>query len=205
MGKSTAAATLRRLRVPVFDADHIVHRLMAPGGTAVEPVAAAFPGVRSTAGGIDRALLGQRVFSDPEVLSRLERIVHPMVAAAERRFLALARARREPIAVLDVPLLFETGGERRCDYVVVVSAPDRVQRQRVLRRPGMNERRLAASLQRQMPDQEKRRRADFVVPTGLDRNLSLRRLRAIIKLLRDQKSHFPPKARRTRRERPRRR
>jgi dephospho-CoA kinase len=204
MGKSTAAATLRRLRVPVFDADHIVHRLMVPGGAAVERVATAFPGVRATAGGIDRALLGQRVFSDPEALSRLERIVHPMVAAAERRFLALTRARREPIAVLDVPLLFESGGERRCDYVVVVSAPGRVQRQRVLRRPGMNEGRLAARLQRQMPDQEKRRRADFVVPTGLDRNLSLRRLRAVIRLLRAQKPHLIRKTRRAYRERRRR-
>jgi dephospho-CoA kinase len=107
-----------------------------------------------------------------------------MVAAEEKRFVNLARARRERLAVLDVPLLFETGGERRCDYVLVVSAPPLIQRQRVLRRPGMTEIRLAAILQKQMPDREKRRRADFVAPTGLGRNLTLRYLRMIVTLLR---------------------
>jgi dephospho-CoA kinase len=187
MGKSTAAATLRRLRVPVFDADRVVHRLLAPGGTAVEPVAAAFCGVRTAKGGVDRSLLGQRVFSDPEALAQLERIIHPMVEAFEKRFLAFARARREPIAVLDIPLLFESGSEQRCDYVLVVSAPRLVQRQRVLRRPGMTEGRLAAILSNQIPDYEKRRRADFVVPTGLSRGLSLRRLRAIVRLFRAER------------------
>ena len=187
MGKSTAAATLQRLRVPLFDADRVVHRLLAPGGTAVEPVAAAFYGVRTAKGGIDRSLLGQRVFSDSEALSRLERIIHPMVEGFEKRFLAFARARREPIVVLDIPLLFESGSERRCDYVLVVSAPRFVQRQRVLRRPGMTEGRLAAILTNQMPDYEKRRRADFVVPTGLSRALSLRRLRAVVRLLRAER------------------
>jgi len=185
MGKSTAAMTLQRLGVPLFDADRMVHRLLAPGGAAVEPVAAAFPGVRATDGGIDRAILGQHVFSDALALSRLERIIHPMVAAGEKRFLAFARARREPIVVLDIPLLFESGSERRCDYVLVVSAPGLVQRQRVLRRRGMTERRFTAILGNQMPDREKRRRADFVVPTGLSRNVSLRRLRAIVRRLRD--------------------
>ena len=184
MGKSTAAATLQRLRVPLFDADRVVHRLLAPGGAAVEPVAAAFSGVRAAKGGIDRSLLGQRVFADPQALSRLERIIHPMVEAREKRFLAFARARREAIVVLDIPLLFESRSERRCDYVLVVSAPQLVQRQRVLRRPGMTERRLAAIMSNQMPDYEKRRRADFVVPTGLSRGLSLRRLRAIVRRLR---------------------
>jgi dephospho-CoA kinase len=185
MGKSTAAGTLRRLGIPLFDADRAVHRMLAPGGSAVAAVAAVFPGVRNAQGGIDRSLLGQRVFSDAEALSRLERIIHPMVAASEKRFLELARARRESLVVLDIPLLFESGGERRCDYVLVVSAPSLVQRQRVLRRPGMTERRLAAILQNQMPDREKRRRADFVVPTGSSRNLSLRRLRTIVRLLGD--------------------
>jgi dephospho-CoA kinase len=188
MGKSTAAATFRRLRIPLFDADRAVHLMLGPGGSAVPMVASAFPGVGSAEGGIDRMLLGRRVFADPEALSRLERIIHPMVAADQKRFLALARARREPIVVLDIPLLFESGGERRCDYVLVVSAPGLVQRQRVLRRPGMTERRLAAILSHQMPDREKRRRADFVVPTGLSRNLSLRRLRSIVRLLRDRRS-----------------
>jgi len=187
MGKSTAAATLKRLQVPLFDADRIVHRLLAPGGAAVESVAAAFSDVRASTGGIDRSLLGQRVFSDPEALSRLERLIHPMVEACERRFLAFARGRREAIVVLDIPLLFESASERRCDYVLVVSAPRLVQRQRVLRRPGMTKTRLAAILNNQMSDYEKRRRADFVVPTGLSRRLSLRRLRAIIRLLRAER------------------
>ena len=184
MGKTTAAVSLQRLGVPLFDADRVVHRLLAPGGAAVEPVAAAFSGVRAVKGGIDRSLLGQHVFADPDALSRLERIIHPMVEAREKRFLAFARARREPIVVLDIPLLFESRSERRCDYVLVVSAPQLVQRQRVLRRPGMTERRLGAIMSNQMPDYEKRRRADFVVPTGLSRGLSLRRLRAIVRRLR---------------------
>jgi len=184
MGKSTAAAMLRLLGVPLFDADRVVHGLLAPGGAAVQRVAAAFPGVPTERGGIDRALLGQYVFGDVAALQRLEGILHPMVRAEEKRFLGFARARREPLVVLDIPLLFETGGERRCDYVVVVSASALIQRQRVLKRPGMTEIRLAAILQQQMPDREKRRRADFVVPTGSGRNLSLRRLRAIVRLLR---------------------
>src|SRR6516225_5553199 len=184
MGKSTAAMTLQRLRVPLFDADRAVHRLLAPKGPAVELVAASFPGVRDAKGGIDRSLLGQQVFADPKALLRLERIIHPMVEALEKRFLAFARARREPIVVLDIPLLFESGSECRCDYVLVVSAPMLVQRQRVLRRHGMTGKRFAAILSNQMPDYEKRRRADFVVPTGLSRGLSLRRLRAIVRLLR---------------------
>ena len=188
MGKSTAAAMLQRLRVPLFDADRVVHRLLAPGGAAVERVSNAFPGVLTETGGIDRALLARRVFADTAALHRLEQILHPMVAAAEKRFLRQAQARREPLVVLDVPLLFETRGERRCDYVFVVSAPALVQRQRVLRRPGMTEIRLAAIAEKQMPDREKRRRADFVVPTGLGRNLTLRRLRTIVRLFRCNRS-----------------
>jgi dephospho-CoA kinase len=183
MGKSTAAAMLRRLRVSLFDADQAVHRLLAPGGAAVRPTCDAFPGVVAEGGGIDRMLLGRRVFADATALTRLEGILHPMVAAEEKRFLGLARARREPLVVLDVPLLFETGGERRCDYVLVVSAPPLVQRQRVLRRTGMTVIRLAAILEKQMPDREKRRRADFVVPTGAGRQATLRRLTAIVRLL----------------------
>jgi dephospho-CoA kinase len=183
MGKTTAASMLRGLGVPLFDADRVVHGLLAPGGAAVWEVADAFPGVRNEGSGIDRRLLGQRVFADIAELKRLERILHPLVRAEEKRFLGRARARRERLVVLDIPLLFETSGERRCNYVAVVSAPALVQRQRVLRRPGMTEIRLAAILQKQMPDRVKRRRADFVVPTGLGRNLTLRRLRAIVRLL----------------------
>jgi dephospho-CoA kinase len=201
MGKSTAAAMLRRLRVPLFDADRAVHCLLAPNGAAVHPVSVAFAGVRTKSGGIDRALLGQRVFADPAALAQLERILHPMVRAEEKRFLDRGRARREPLAVLDIPLLFETGGERRCDYVVVVSAPVLVQRQRVLRRPGMTEIRLSAILQKQMPDHDKRRRADFVVPTGSGRNVTLRRLRAIVRLLRGEGLHCTGGGRRAVRER----
>jgi dephospho-CoA kinase len=186
MGKSTAAAMLRRLGVPVFDADLAVHRLLAPSGAAVPAVSVAFPGVETKAGGIDRAQLGQRVFTDPAALRRLEAILHPMVAAEERRFLALSRARRVPLAVLDIPLLFETGAERRCDYVLVVSAPALVQRQRVLRRPGMNEIRLDAILRKQIADYRKRQHADFVVPTGAGRGVTLRRLKSIVRLLRNR-------------------
>lgn len=196
MGKSTAAAMLRRMGVPLFDADQVVHRLLAPGGAAVGKVDEAFPGVRSDAGGIDRERLGQRVFGNAPALARLERILHPMVAEAEKRFLAQARARRETIAVLDIPLLYESRGAGRCDYVVVVSAPAMLQRQRVMRRAGMTEARFAAILRQQMPDAEKRRRADFVVPTGLSREVSLKRLRAIITCLRGKR---PPPARRGRR------
>jgi dephospho-CoA kinase len=184
MGKSTAAAMLRRLGVPLFDADLSVHRFLAPSGAAVPAVSAAFPGVETEAGGIDRGLLGQRVFTNPAALKGLEEILHPMVAAEERRFLARLRARRVPLAVLDIPLLFETGAERRCDYVLVVSAPALVQRQRVMRRAGMTEIRLNAILRKQMPDHRKRQRADFVVPTGVGRGLTLRRLKSIVRLLR---------------------
>ena len=184
MGKSTAAAMLRRLGVPVFDADLVVHRLLAPKGAAVSPVSATFPGVEAQAGGIDRARLGRRVFADSAALRRLEAILHPMVVVEQKRFLARSRARRERLVVLDIPLLFETGAERRCDYVVVVSASALVQKQRVMRRPGMTEIRLRAILQKQIPDYEKRRQADFVVPTGSSRHLTLRRLKSIVNVLR---------------------
>jgi dephospho-CoA kinase len=186
MGKSTAAAMLRRLGVPLFDADLVVHGLLAPSGAAVSAVSAAFPGVETEAGGIDRVLLGQRVFTNPAALRPLEEILHPMVAAEEKRFLARSRARRVALVVLDIPLLFETGAERRCDYVLVVSVPALVQRQRVMRRPGMTEIRLAAILRKQMPDHRKRQRADFVVPTGADRGQTLRRLKSIVRLLRNR-------------------
>jgi dephospho-CoA kinase len=184
MGKSTASKTLRRLGVPLFDADAVVHRLLAPGGAAVGPVEAAFPGVRDEAGAIDRQRLGRRVFRDPPALRRLEGILHPMVRRAERRFVARARARRSPLVVLDIPLLFETGSVERCDFALVVSAPLRLQRERVMRRPGMSESRFADILRAQIPDREKRRRADFVVATALGRSVTFRRLKAIVRTLR---------------------
>jgi dephospho-CoA kinase len=184
MGKSTASATLRRLGLPLYDADAEVHLLLAPGGAAVRRVEAVFPGVRNEAGGIDRRRLGQRVFGDAAALHRLEAILHPMIRVAERRVVTRARARHAPIVVLDIPLLFETGSTGRCDYVLVVSASRREQRQRVMRRPGMTETRFAEILQAQMPDHEKRRRADFVVWTGLGRHVAIRQLRGIVRKLR---------------------
>jgi dephospho-CoA kinase len=194
MGKSTAAAMLQRMGVPLFDADAAVHRLLRPGGGAVAAVAAAFPGVTGGDGGIDRARLGQRVFVDPAALRRLERLIHPAVEAEERLFLARARKARRRVAVLDIPLLFEVGAEHRCDYVAVVSAPAFLQRQRVLRRPGITESRFAQTLRQQMPDREKRQRADFVVPSGLGRAATLRRLAAIVRLLRSS-ARRPPRGR----------
>jgi dephospho-CoA kinase len=183
MGKSTAALMLRRLGVAVHDSDGAVHRLLAPKGEAVAAVAAAFPGVRRADGGIDRAALGARVFADPTALRRLERILHPLVRRSQQHFLARARARRLRLVVLDVPLLFETGGAGRCDEVAVISAPAFLQRARVLARPGMTEARLRAVLAQQMPDAEKRRRADYVVPSGLGRAVTFRRLKRILREL----------------------
>lgn len=186
MGKSTAGRLLRRLGVPVHDADEAVHNLLGPGGAAVAAVAAAFPGVAKN-GAIDRKKLGASVFSDPAALRRLESILHPAARATAQRFLRQQAWRRQPLAVLDIPLLFETGGERMCHAVVVVSAPAFVQRGRVLTRPGMTKARWQAIQARQMPDREKRRRANFVVHTGLDKRHTLRQLTAIVRLLRQNR------------------
>ena len=183
MGKSTAAATFRRLRVPVFDADAAVHALQGKGGAAVKPIEAAFPGTTRD-GRVDREALRGRVLGDPAALKRLERLMHPLVRAAENRFRAACRRRACRLAVLDIPLLLETGGEQRVDVVVVVSAPAAVQRQRVLARGGMTEARLAAIRARQMPDLEKRRRADHIIPTGLSRHAAQARIRRLVRELR---------------------
>jgi dephospho-CoA kinase len=194
MGKTTAARMLRRMGVPVHDADAQVHRLYAGDRDAIAAIASAFPGsVRD--GRVDRAALGRQVIGRPEALRRLEAIVHPRVTAARRRFLAGAGRRRVPLVVLDVPLLFETGGDRAVDATVVVSAPARVQRARVLSRPGMTAEKLDGILARQMPDREKRRRADVVVPTGLGRAVTLRRLRAAVRSLKSRRGRcWPPPA-----------
>lgn len=180
MGKSTVARMFRQQGVPVFDADAVVHALQGPGGRALADIELLFPGVTGPAG-LDRAALGARVFADPHALRRLEAIVHPLVEAARRAF--LWRHRRQPLVVLDVPLLFESGGWRACDFVAVVSAPLRVQRARVLARPGMTADRLAAVLARQMPDAQKRRRADFVIPTGRGRRATRVMVGRIIRML----------------------
>ncbi|MEQ9125071.1 MAG: dephospho-CoA kinase [Alphaproteobacteria bacterium] len=165
MGKSVAAGMLRRAGVPVFDADAEVHRLMGKGGRAVPLIEAAFPGV-VVDGAVDRPKLGARVFGDAAALKRLERILHPMVGQGERAFLARAARLRRPIVARDVPLLFETGGDRRCDMTLVVSAPAHIQRHRVLARPGMTEERLAQVRSKQMPDARKRKLADRTILSG---------------------------------------
>ena len=163
MGKSTTAEMFADEGVPVHDADAVVHRLYE--GAAVAPIEAAFPG--TTGGGrVSRERLGKRVLGDPAALRRLESIVHPLVAEARDRFLAEAERSGARVALLDIPLLYETGGDRRCDAVVVVSAPARVQRERAFERPEMTEAKFQAILAKQMPDAEKRSRADFVVDTS---------------------------------------
>lgn len=180
MGKSTAAAAFRRARIPVFDADAAVHRLQARGGRAVPAIEAAFPGtVRD--GAVDRVALRQAVLGKPDALARLEGILHPMVRQEERAFVARARRSGNRAVVLDIPLLLETGGDARVDRVVVVSAPRSVQMQRVRARRRMNAADIAAVIARQMPDAEKRRRADVVVRTGLSRHNSLRTLSRLIR------------------------
>jgi dephospho-CoA kinase len=180
MGKSTAAAAFRRARIPVFDADAAVHRLQARGGHAVRAIEAAFPGtVRD--GAVDRVALRQAVLGKPDALARLEAILHPMVRQEERSFVARARRRGDRAVVLDIPLLFETGGDARVDRVVVVSAPRSVQMQRVRARRRMSAADIAAVIARQMPDAEKRRRADVVVRTGLSRHHALRTISRLIR------------------------
>ena len=182
MGKSTAAAMLKCMGVPVYDADAAVHRMMRRGGSAVAPVAAAFPGVEKN-GAIDRAALGQRVFGDEAAMKRLEAIIHPRVRDDERAFLAAQHRRKAPLVVMDVPLLFESGREKRYDATIVMTAPAFLQRARVMARPGMTAARFAAIKARQMPDEEKRRRADFIVPSGLGRAVTWRRLRWVLNKL----------------------
>jgi dephospho-CoA kinase len=186
MGKSTAAAALRRLGYPVHEADNAVHRLMEKGGGAAPLVEKAFskntPGVIKK-GGVDRVALGKLAFENGEALDQLEAILHPLVRDCEEAFLFCMAMRREKLVFLDIPLLFETDAEERLDTTVLISAPPFVQAARVLRRPRMTRRRLAAVLSRQMPDAEKKRRADFVIETGLNRGWTLRQLRRAVRLI----------------------
>lgn len=198
MGKSTAAAVLRRLGVPLYDADAEIHKMTGPGGSAVAAVEAAFPGVRGEEGGIDRRKLGPRVFGKPEELRRLEVILHPMVRAVERRWVARQRTRGAKLVVLDIPLLFETDRIDRVDGVIVVSAPLRLQRERVMRRAGMSAARFAAILDSQFPDRQKRQRADFVVDTALSRAAAARRLAGIVRRVRQGEWRRSPRLRRLR-------
>jgi dephospho-CoA kinase len=163
MGKSATAKMFAEAGVPVYDADAAVHRLYE--GEATPLIEAAFPGT-TTGGKVDRDKLAQRVLGDSAAIKKLESIVHPLVAAAREKFLNEAEHKGAKVAVLDIPLLFETGGEKRCDAVVVVSAPAAVQHARVFERAGMNEQKFAAILAKQMLDADKRARADFVVDTS---------------------------------------
>lgn len=168
MGKSTAAHMLRQMGLHVFDSDAYVHGLLNHGGAGVKPVAALFPAALSH-GTIDRAVLGAIVFRDPEAKRRLEAILHPLVRQGQRDFLKQACRHRRSITVLDVPLLFETGGHHRVDQVVVITAPAWLQARRVLARPGMTRARLDQILATQMPDGQKRRMADYVISSAMGR------------------------------------
>lgn len=176
MGKSAAAQMFEREGVPVFDADAEVHRLQGPGGALVEPIERRFPGTTGPEG-VDRRKLGARVLGDKYELAALERIVHPAVARAQKRFLARNRARA--LVVLDIPLLFEKGGWHRVGAIAVVSAPLWIQRKRVLRRPGMTRARFKTIRALQLPDRVKRARADFVIETGRPKSETHRQIRAI--------------------------
>ena len=165
MGKTQTARMFAELGVPVFDSDGTVHTLYAPCGAAVEPIAAAFPGVVQN-GAVDRAALMAVLQKDPQGFARLEAIVHPLVAKAQREFVAEVLRKGAEMAIFDIPLLFETGGDSRMDLVVVVSAPLEIQRERALARPGMTEAKFEQILARQMPDAEKCLLADYVVDTG---------------------------------------
>lgn len=183
MGKSTLARMLREAGIPVHDADATVHRLLAAGGKAVAAISAAFPAVSRADGSIDRRALGQQVFGNTPALRRLEAILHPLVRADKVAFLARCRRRRCRLVALDVPLLYETGGDRQCDAVMVVSAPYFLQRQRVLARPGMTAETFAQIRSRQCPDAEKQRRADVVVPSGLGKAVTRRAVKRALSIL----------------------
>ena len=178
MGKSTTAGFFAEAGVPVHDADAVVHRLYE--GEAVAAIEAAFPGT-TAAGKVDRTKLAARVLDDPQALRRLEAIVHPLVRAAEARFLRQAQARGAPVVLLDIPLLLETASDQSFDAIVVVSAPSDTQRQRVLERPGMTAEKFDALLARQLPDSEKRRRADFVVDTSRGFDAARAQVREILR------------------------
>ncbi len=177
MGKSTTAQMFRDLGHAVYDADAEVHALYS--AEAVEPVEALFPDA-VVDGVIDRQRLARAVTGHPDRLKALERIVHPLVRDRERRFVEAARARGDALVVLDIPLLFETGGEQRCDLVLVVTAPEAVQRARVLARPGMTAKKLDALLARQTPDAVKRQQADFIVDTSLGLAVTQDTIKAIV-------------------------
>lgn len=189
MGKSTAASALRHLGIPILEADRVVHLLTAPHGRALPAIGEAFPGTVAN-GRLDRGKLATIVFADDAALTRLEAILHPLFLSEQRRFIARARRNRAALVAIDIPLLYEIGADRQMDAVIVVSAPPMIQRTRVLRRRGMTAARFAAIAARQMPDREKRKRADFIVRTGGARRDALRTLKVIV----DSLTRSPPRA-----------
>jgi dephospho-CoA kinase len=189
MGKSETAKLFARLGLPVFDADATVHALYGPGAAGTAAIAARYPDA-VTANGVDRPRLAQIVAGDPSALRALEALIHPLVREAEDKFLANACARNEELVILDIPLLFETGRAKTMDAVVVVSSPEAVQRDRVLKRPGMTPEKFATILARQIPDAEKRAQADFIIETdkGLDHALAqVKRVAAELRRLATEK------------------
>lgn len=185
MGKSTTAAMFARHGVPVHDADAAVHALYA--GEAAAPIESAFPGTTRD-GIVDRAELSTRVVGNPEAFARLEAIIHPLVREANRVFRETAEKAGHDVCLVDVPLLFETGGESRVDVVVVVTADADIQRERVLAREGMTPERFKAILDKQMPDAEKRKRADFIVDTGHGLEAAERQVEEILRTISEQKA-----------------
>ena len=184
MGKSATAQMFRDAGVPVYDADAAVHRIYAPGGSAVAPIEAAFPGVTAEDGSVDRIKLRSRVIDDGEAMKRLEEIVHPLVRQEQTDFMDNCRARNADIVVLDIPLIYETGAEDRMDVVVVVSAPAETQRERVLARPGMTADAFESILAKQVPDTIKRQKADFVIDTNQGFDHARRQVHDILNALR---------------------
>ena len=182
MGKSATADLFREEGVPVYDADAAVHALYAKGGAAVAPAEAAFPGVMVD-GAIDRMALRTHVLDDAEAMRKLEAIVHPLAGDAQKQFRDKAREDGARFVVLDIPLLYEAGGYAYCDYVAVVTAPAEVQRERVLSRPGMTEETFESILARQMPDAEKRAKADFIISTAHGFEFAADCVRAIVSLM----------------------
>lgn len=197
MGKSTASSMLRDMGVSVHDSDQVVKDMMVPHGRAIAPLAKHFPeAYDSSDNSIDRALLGKIVFSDDDRRRTLENIIHPLVWESQQNFLRTQRTKGQKLVVLDIPLLFETGANQAVDKVIVVTAPAFIQRKRVMKRDKMTESKFKGILLSQMPDHEKRAKADYVVQTGLGRAFTYRALKKIIgELLNDQNRHnFPPYA-----------
>ena len=187
MGKSTVSTMLSHLNNPIHDADKTVHELMDANGKAYHEIAKSFPATVKISG-IDRTKLGREVFGNPEKLNLLENILHPLVREARDKFIKQQNRYKSKLVILDVPLLYETGGDRDCDKVLVVSAPYFIQRQRVLARQGMTQKKFNDILKRQLPDHEKRKRADVVIPTGLGKAHTYRVLKRLIRDFKDTKA-----------------